>query len=404
VSYPFAADQYGNYGFFVQAGSYTVCTSGPGGTSCYPLNFPSATGAQTNIANTWTATQTFAAPVTTANTGVFTNTQMNEYNQSILNSCNPAPIYNDGASVYGTDAVMGCITVPSFATVTNANAVAGYMTNASTTTNGVAGFFDIAAAVNSAKVWGINPVCGDTFNSVTYTGVQCQNEFDIGIASTSTNGQALSCNGNFTAQPTQMYCLFVKKPSGSGMWTAGLTFAPGAVQNGVGVQLNPVATGNSQSSQSIVFNGIDSGGTTHTATINDNQFGDLSISPASGRYVFSSNPYAFNEATAPGAVTGQDVCYGDSTAHGLKCAYNGGNFHPVYLSEAGSCSMSTGTTCTFTIGAAFTTVSNTQVALDASATPPATAISAKCSVSSTTVTITAGASNSLTWDCLVVGR
>jgi hypothetical protein len=87
-----------------------------------------------------------------------------------------------------------------------------------------------------------------------------------------------------------------------------------------------------------------------------------------------------------------------------KASVNGGNSHAGFVFEAGSCSMSDETTCTFSVGSSFTFVTNTQVSLDASSTAPAIAISAKCSISGTTVTVTAGASNSLTWDCLVVGK
>lgn len=71
---------------------------------------------------------------------------------------------------------------------------------------------------------------------------------------------------------------------------------------------------------------------------------------------------------------------------------------------AGSCAMVASTTCTFTLTAAFTGTPLTFPSIDAVSTVPATANSAKCSVSGTTVTITAGISNSLTWDCLLIGN
>jgi hypothetical protein len=69
----------------------------------------------------------------------------------------------------------------------------------------------------------------------------------------------------------------------------------------------------------------------------------------------------------------------------------------------GSCAMAAASTCTFSIPASFSSTPLTYVSIDAASTVPATANSAKCSVSGTTVTVTAGASNSLTWDCLLVG-
>lgn len=37
-------------------------------------------------------------------------------------------------------------------------------------------------------------------------------------------------------------------------------------------------------------------------------------------------PISYLENTAPSAVAGQDICYGDGTAHAVKCSYNNGSF------------------------------------------------------------------------------
>jgi hypothetical protein len=71
---------------------------------------------------------------------------------------------------------------------------------------------------------------------------------------------------------------------------------------------------------------------------------------------------------------------------------------------AGSCSMTSATTCTFSITTAFTGTPLAFASLDPSATLPATANQVKCSVSGTTVTITALTSNSLKWDCVLIGN
>ena len=72
----------------------------------------------------------------------------------------------------------------------------------------------------------------------------------------------------------------------------------------------------------------------------------------------------------------------------------------------GTCAMTSGTTCSFTLTAAFTSGNPPLCfpAIDQASSPPATAISAKCAISGTTVTVTAGASNSLTWDALLIGN
>lgn len=70
---------------------------------------------------------------------------------------------------------------------------------------------------------------------------------------------------------------------------------------------------------------------------------------------------------------------------------------------AGKCAMSEGTTCTFTMAARFTRYLSF-VSIDQASAPPAPTISATCSLSGTTATIMAGATNSLTWDCFFVGN
>ena len=76
---------------------------------------------------------------------------------------------------------------------------------------------------------------------------------------------------------------------------------------------------------------------------------------------------------------------------------------PAANTYAGKCQMSGGTSCTFTTSSSIRNYVS-YVSLDQASRLPQTAISAKCSLSGTTATITAGAPNSLTWDCIFVGN
>ena len=76
---------------------------------------------------------------------------------------------------------------------------------------------------------------------------------------------------------------------------------------------------------------------------------------------------------------------------------------PAGSTYAGKCAMANETSCSFRTAARFTHYLSV-VSIDPSSSPPTSAISAKCSLSETTATITAGAPNSLTWDCLFVGN
>lgn len=70
---------------------------------------------------------------------------------------------------------------------------------------------------------------------------------------------------------------------------------------------------------------------------------------------------------------------------------------------AGSCAMVAATTCTFSIILTYTNYLSF-VNVDHASAPPATSDAASCSLSGTTVTITAAISNSLTWDCMIIGN
>jgi hypothetical protein len=70
---------------------------------------------------------------------------------------------------------------------------------------------------------------------------------------------------------------------------------------------------------------------------------------------------------------------------------------------AGKCAMSTSTSCTFSIVTTFTNYLSF-VSLDQVSTPPATANTCNASLSGTTVTITCGVANSLTWDAVLIGN
>jgi hypothetical protein len=110
------------------------------------------------------------------------------------------------------------------------------------------------------------------------------------------------------------------------------------------------------------------------------------------------------ESVAPGASPAAEAyLWFDATAHAPKENSNASTSHFILVGERGSCTMTAASTCTFSVSSAFTSTPLTFASIDAASVVPATANSAKCSISGTTVTITAGISNSLTWDCLLVG-
>jgi hypothetical protein len=175
-----------------------------------------------------------------------------------------------------------------------------------------------------------------------------------------------------------------------------------------------------------VFLGIgqDSSVTTNVgAYVDTNVLGSSTVTTDVGVYIDTpgtTTKTAWQNTTGGGTFThhyglfiADQVAAGASTnsdPHSIHQLGNAPNEFQGHINQiasgnwAGSCAMSAGTTCTFSITTAYTGTPLSFVSLDAASTPPATAISVKCAVSGTTVTITAGASNSLTWDCLLVGN
>jgi len=119
-----------------------------------------------------------------------------------------------------------------------------------------------------------------------------------------------------------------------------------------------------------------------------------------GRY-YQIAPYSglWDSAITPsysgGAVTGINVVGSASISGGIG--------QQAANQWAGKCSMGGSTSCSFTLGTTFTNYLCFP-SVDQASAPPAAPISATCSLSGTTATVSAGAKNSLTWDALFIGN
>jgi hypothetical protein len=81
-----------------------------------------------------------------------------------------------------------------------------------------------------------------------------------------------------------------------------------------------------------------------------------------------------------------------------------GILQPAANTFAGSCSMNSGTSCTFTMSGTPLTNYLSFVSIDHASPLPTSATPATCGISGNKVKITAGTSNSLIWDCLLIGN
>jgi hypothetical protein len=295
----------------------------PTGDSTY-LQLSGGNGPVTGLAE-------FTAGTKVTNAGVFTNTQMNEYAQSIINSASPLTEFQalQGNGHFSTDALTGAMAVPDTSTVYGANGVAGYVSSASTTTNAVGSYGQFRALAASVKGWGGNFVADDGGHACTMIGL----EVDGNPTNTSTAGGALSVSGAFTGNPTSFPAITVGAPVGGGTWSQGLLTKDGA--SVTGVSLGAQGTGTSQASQNIALNYRDSGGTSHQTSIGVSSTGQINLNPTSGQAVstsehFQSPNYSTNSANL--ASAGQ-IRLASNDAIGIR---NNANSADIFLGKNSS--------------------------------------------------------------------
>jgi hypothetical protein len=98
--------------------------------------------------------------------GVFTNTQNNEYFQSLIGGCTTAEYSTVQAGNFTTDAVAGAWTVPITATVHQVDGIAGYAVNhvnVSQSGGAVGGYFQGRATPRTMRPsFGSNSLVQDT--------------------------------------------------------------------------------------------------------------------------------------------------------------------------------------------------------------------------------------------------
>lgn len=361
--------------------TFTVCSAGgtvqPAfgkGPICFVVSGVTISGASQDISATLSA----AAPALTATTG--TGTPCNITNLSVQYDNSGA--FGCADLTFATASPLNSFSSPAStwtlgATFAASSSVTEFTANAFPQYSGVAG-----GAITGANLTATDQSSGNAGGTVsTITGANIQ-----GNGSSSGTGQTTAVSNIFgvnalakapaVANVTNLRGGFFQANTGSG--TA--TIANFRAVEGF-VNINTGAGG-------VVTNSADL----------------YARSPSFGVNGTATHHYGlFLEDQSTGGASNPDP-------HGVHQVGNAPNEFQGHINQiaagnwAGSCAMAAGTSCTFSITAAYTGTPLSFVSIDAASTPPATAISVKCSVSGTTVTITAGASNSLTWDCLLIGN
>jgi len=199
---------------------------------------------------------------TFANTGVFTNTQMNEYVQSLVNSAVPLTEYRRiFASGFATDGLTSAIAVPVGATVATASAVAGYANTSggsATATNG--GYFQSTCITANSQCYGgqfwgldVGGIAGNLMGGIKVF-LQPQNtpaSYGAPLSGVTSSLNSIS-SGTFTSSNA-----FNAVVGGSGIWDYGFNSGVGqAVHFGYA---GPTCSSGSCSSQTMIFQSMSGG-------------------------------------------------------------------------------------------------------------------------------------------------
>jgi hypothetical protein len=226
-----------------------------------------------------------SASVAFANSGVFTNTQMNDPFTAVINGINFNTEYQalQGNNT-STEGFASGVAIPSTSTAHQADGIAGFINNSSTLTNGVGGYFQARCLANSTACWGSNIVSGDgpALTSVTLYGLEVDaaplsNAASYaGVFGISSNISGATGTGNYGSA-----FLAVSNVAGK-FWNHGFETKDGAVQTAF-LAGGTCASG-SCGSQALSFRSFNGGGAI-TSSIAASTAGSIQLNPATGQDV-----------------------------------------------------------------------------------------------------------------------
>lgn len=233
---------------------------------------------------------------TLTNPGIFTNTQMNEYDQSLINGCSSSTEYNTvQTGNFSTDAIAGCAAMPSGATVHQANGIAGYANNSVATAQSggaVGGYFQGRVLVsgpgggNGNGTWGLNSIVVDTVGTTSTQMISQEADFNafgtpvrawgllVSGASTGTLPASFSNSSGITVRAPG-FGVCSDACASTKQWPSGLYVEDGAA-NTAGVIIGTTSSANSTSNLGLQLNTRDSGGTLRPVTVGAQPIGGSS--------------------------------------------------------------------------------------------------------------------------------
>jgi hypothetical protein len=287
ASNPTTTDTQGNYGFWLAPGTYVITVNGTGvASTLYMATLAAGAGPDASLQ---------PSSIKVSNPGAFTDTQMNVYLQGLINGASPATEFSAAqGGHFATEGLTGAVLVPVGATVHQANGVAGYVQNNSSSMplgGAVAVYGQSRCLANSTFCWGGNPVA---ISGAGLTGVNLQGlEVDVNAHSADVAWGISITGASSGGTPSNSIALYVR-PMGlptNQPWQNGLLFQDAATAaSGAAVFLGPVGVGNSVSSQNFIIEGRDAGGVVRPITITADLNGQLVIAPPNSQNVKVNGP------------------------------------------------------------------------------------------------------------------
>lgn len=276
----------------------------------------------------WAQTQ---STMTVSNGGVFTNTQINTYVQSLLNSCDPLTEYQASeGSQYVSAAVAGCTAAPSGSTVHEGVGLIGWVNNLSTSTNVVGVHGTARSLATNAGVWGGDFTVSDGgFSNNKMYGI----EIDVDSQNAATLAAGISFGG--VLQPGNLITAIQIPPMTGVPFQQGLSFLPvsgvapctfcvdfqtGATPapsgSAAAILFSPVATGTNQVSQGLEFVAGDPSSGNNLVAVKELANGNLSIANSKSGTGLVGNNIPIVTSFTTTAATSDNVTVNGMTASG----------------------------------------------------------------------------------------
>ncbi len=136
-----------------------------------------------------------------SNTGIFTNTQTNEYLQSLLGNCTTTEYNTVQVGNFTTDAIAGCVDMPITATVHQVDGIAGYVTNhvnIAQSGGAVGGYFQGRQMADNGAAWGSNSLVQDVAGLNAHQIIS--NEVDVNVLGTPARAWGVLVSGGSTGK------------------------------------------------------------------------------------------------------------------------------------------------------------------------------------------------------------